>query len=867
MTFARTKIQAPRPRAALIQRQSLVSRLAESMVSRRVSLLCAPAGYGKTSLLAHALARLPQGTAVAWFSADEGDDLPGALECLLEALEPFDPPWRHAPQTLPTRAAASESELREVAAELINTLESCDVSHGVIVMDDLHRIEDPALFRFLDALAERLGSGWCLALASRVDPPLSLARLRAAGELAEFRQLQLRFDQVESRRLAQQAGLDQLYADRAFERTQGWPAGMGMAFASKLGAPQAPNLREGERSFFEYLLSEVLDRQRPELAAFLLDVSVLHELDPNRCTVVSGYPNSGSMLEEIERLGLLTVSLDGPSPALRLHDLLREALQQRLALRDPARLRNLRRRAAAGESDALRRIALLIAAEDHEEAARLVLAEVPERLARSGPSSVLHLLGSFPASIRDQSPELLLVRGLVGWVSWDFPMMLGLFERARTGFEQTGNGGGASLAAAYGAHGFIMAGRLQEASLVLASLEGRALPLETRALALNAAYWLAIDEGRTRDVCSLHAEQLDLLRRSSSVALAYQTSPPLRLPGLPGVLNSLEQHGDWLLHIAGDEPTALRPLGILSHAWVATWRGQLAEAHRLREQAREEAAWSGGSGAVMAHLLTHAAFSYAMSGQKTAAMAAARERADRQQHTGTWPSFLLAVLKGRISAACEDADALHRALDEARAVAVRLRGAGTPVNEWLLEPLSGQLAWLNSRRIDAIAHWRRALAHEISLDIYGQAAELRVRLAHALLQEGQVQPAAEVLIPALAIARAEQAPGGALLAPNALRALASAGWGPLLPEADLRLLRGWSSLMELETPAESTTSTLSPRELEVLARIAAGDSNKEIARAFDLSPHTVKRHVANLLDKLGVTTRGQAAARYTTLSR
>ncbi len=193
MTFARTKIQPPRPRTDSIDRGSLELRLAAALAGTRVSLLCAPAGYGKTTLLARALSRLPADCAIAWFSADEGDGLQDALECLLAALEPFDPPWRSAPETLLARVADSDAEQRSVANDIINTLDACEVPHGVLVLDDLHRIDDPAFFRFLDLLIARIGQRWSFALASRVEPPLALARLRAGGDLAEFRQLQLRF--------------------------------------------------------------------------------------------------------------------------------------------------------------------------------------------------------------------------------------------------------------------------------------------------------------------------------------------------------------------------------------------------------------------------------------------------------------------------------------------------------------------------------------------------------------------------------------------------------------------------------------------------------------------------------------------------
>ncbi|HSJ98010.1 MAG TPA: AAA family ATPase, partial [Myxococcota bacterium] len=407
MTFPRTRIQPPRPRSASVARPALESALADALRSRRVALLCAPAGYGKTTLLVQALARLPAGHAVAWVSADPGDDLQRLLECVLAALEPFDPPWRAAPATLVQRVAQGAEAQRAVAAELINALDACEVEHGVLVIDDLHRVDDPAFFHFLDRLVERMSGRWTLALASRTEPPVPLARLRAAGELAELRQLQLQFARDEARRLGRSAGLDDTLADRVFDRTQGWPAAMRIALAAvpaegtggrvdaggDWSAALERALRAGERPMFEFLSTEVLDQLRPELADFLLKVSVLPELEPARCTAVSGHANAAAMLDETERLGLFGDVLDGPVRALRLHDLFRDAMQQRLALRDPGLLLESRRRAAATEPDPVRRIALLLEAGDLEAAARLAFEHIPATLVTAGPSAAVGLLG------------------------------------------------------------------------------------------------------------------------------------------------------------------------------------------------------------------------------------------------------------------------------------------------------------------------------------------------------------------------------------------------------------------------------------------------------------------------------------------
>ena len=219
MTFARTKIQPPRPRAAFVERGDCSARLADALLDAARSCCCArrPAMARRRCWRMRWRAGRAR-RALAWVSADAGDDLQRLLECMLAALEPYDPPWRTAPEALITGLGrGARSTPRKVAAEIINTLDACDVPHGVIVFDDVHRVEDPAFFRFIDQLIERRSPRWTLALTSRTKPPLALARLRAADELAEFRQGQLQFARADAHALAAQSGLGVAAADRLFD--------------------------------------------------------------------------------------------------------------------------------------------------------------------------------------------------------------------------------------------------------------------------------------------------------------------------------------------------------------------------------------------------------------------------------------------------------------------------------------------------------------------------------------------------------------------------------------------------------------------------------------------------------------------------
>ncbi len=187
--------------APLVERQALERSLGQALQQHKLTLLLAPAGYGKTAALTRQIRQLPAGCALAWVSADDDDPLQRFLACLTAALEPFDLPWRVAPEALATLAMA-ERGLGDVAGELVNALAAAELPRGLIVVDDLHRISDPQVFELLHRMLERWPERWGLVLASRVEPPLPLARLRAAGELAEFGQRQLRFSPEEVEALA-----------------------------------------------------------------------------------------------------------------------------------------------------------------------------------------------------------------------------------------------------------------------------------------------------------------------------------------------------------------------------------------------------------------------------------------------------------------------------------------------------------------------------------------------------------------------------------------------------------------------------------------------------------------------------------------
>ena len=873
MTFARAKIQAPRWRPGSIARPALEARLDAALAQHRLVLLIAPAGFGKTAALTRQIHRLGTGSALAWVSCDEDDDLQRLVECLCAGLEPYDPPWRSDPDALVTRAAGTRGQRREAADELLNALAACDVSQGRIVLDDLHRIQDPAVFQFLDLLLPGLPPRWVLVLSTRESPPLALARLRVQGELAEFRESDLQFgaDEVDALVQATPGAAARVAAPQLLARTQGWPVGLRLAL-NTLADGRAGALRSAalDRHVFDYLAAEVLAGMPEDLRRFLLRCAVLPELTAARCEQVSGDARAAVWLDEIEQRGLFVTSLEGPELTLRLHDLFRDFLENRLEREQPDELPQLLRRAAGGESDPVRRIGYLVRAGAIDEAAEQLSRDGPLLMTRGLIAPVLRMIEMFPPAHRD-GPRLQLLRGLAAWALWDFDAMCEAMRRAASGFAAGGDRAGEQLALAYEAIALNGASRHAAVDALLPGLLAQDLGDEARFCALHAHGWQALDCGPLDQVAPRYASALSVVERLDTAVAWYQASPVARHLGLPGMVAQMQRFAAGALRHAGEGSSPLRVLAVAMQALAEVWAGRPDEAEALLRPVEDDIRWLGQTRLLYTQTLICRSLLHALRGEATEALAAARRTCELLDDEPDGPRRhtllnMLLLHEARLAATFADTAALRRCADdlarlpcpEAQRPALAQR-ALLPV--WLADA--------QRRSTDAIALRDVALRDEALLSRFGMGIETRLRQAAARLAQSGVGAAAETLLPALhGVDDATELAPVLLAGPENLRALAAADWGARLDEAARRRLRHWAELAQhlraggVRDPAAlPALPGLTEREAEVLARIAAGDSNKLIARALDLSPHTVKRHVANILDKLGVDTRGQAAAR------
>jgi LuxR family transcriptional regulator, maltose regulon positive regulatory protein len=345
-----SKLAAPAPRAGLVPRAGLQSLL-QAGLGAKLCLVDAPAGFGKTTLLAQWRAAA-DGARVAWVSLDEGDDDPTRFWVyVVEALRTVESGV--GASALAALGRPSVDLYRVVVPGLLNELSTARLPL-FLVLDDYHLITNPTCHRTLTFFLDHLPAGVHLVLATRADPPLPLARMRARGELAELRVADLQFTDEEALALLNGAMGLQLAADdvqRLAERTEGWPAGLYLAGLSLRGRQDASafiaSFHGDNRHVADYLGAEVLVRQPEIIRRFLLGTSILERLSGPLCDAVLEAEGSAALLRELERSNLFLVPLDQRREWYRYHHLFAELLRVELASREPGLLATLHRRAAA----------------------------------------------------------------------------------------------------------------------------------------------------------------------------------------------------------------------------------------------------------------------------------------------------------------------------------------------------------------------------------------------------------------------------------------------------------------------------------------------------------------------------------------
>jgi LuxR family transcriptional regulator, maltose regulon positive regulatory protein len=412
-----TKLHVPAPRPGFVARPRLVGPLGGGLL-----LVCAPAGFGKTALLADWLRA--GGRPVAWLSLDAGDNDPVRF-------------WRHVVAALNRGARPGIGDrvaslvgpqvpsCQVLVTTLINELAAQpDENEIVLVLDDYHLIDAQQVHTSLTFLLEHLPPGLHLVLASRSDPPLPLARLRASGQLAELRTDDLRFTAEEAAALLRESagpGLPDAAVGALVARTEGWAAGLQLAALSLRGRSDIAGFvaafSGSHRYILDYLTGEVLDGQPEQLREFLLETSVLDRLSGGLCDAVTGRDDGQAMLERVEQAGLFLVPLDEVRGWWRYHHLFADLLRARLQQQWPGQVAALHRAAATWHEEhglADDAVGHALAAGDTAWAARLIEQHFDAALyLRSEGTTAQRWLAALPAELVQSRPRLLVAQALL----------------------------------------------------------------------------------------------------------------------------------------------------------------------------------------------------------------------------------------------------------------------------------------------------------------------------------------------------------------------------------------------------------------------------------------------------------------------
>ena len=347
-----TKLYQPQPRTDLVPRPRLIEQL-NAGLSRKLTLISAPAGFGKTTLLSEWVHQC--GRPISWLSLDEGDnDLIRFLSYFVAALQTIDS--RIGRGTAVALQSPDGVNIEILLTHLLNEISKSPIN-VILILDDYHVIESQPVDNALTFIINNLPRHLHLIMSSRIDPSFPLSRLRASGQMTELRVDDLRFTTADTTVFLNQImglALSSQDVDSLEARTEGWIAGLQLAALSMQGIKRRADITDfvarftgSDRYIQDYLTEEVLRQQPKEIKDFLLKTSILNRLSGSLCDAVTQQPNGHIVLENLESGNLFIVPLDNERRWYRYHHLFAELLAHNLFITYPEQIPGLHQRASA----------------------------------------------------------------------------------------------------------------------------------------------------------------------------------------------------------------------------------------------------------------------------------------------------------------------------------------------------------------------------------------------------------------------------------------------------------------------------------------------------------------------------------------
>lgn len=879
-----TKLYIPPARSDLVFRPRLIERLNEGL-NRKLVLISAPAGFGKSTLLSAWIKATRSDKSVsssadplfAWLSLDEGDKDPVRFLtyfiAALNEIEAIETPlgegalgMLQSPQPPPFDTALTS---------LINELATLS-GNLVMILDDYHRLDSAAVDDALALFIERMPPQIHLVFATRADPQLPLARLRAQDQLTEIRATDLRFTSAETADFLNRVmglGLSPEEIVALETRTEGWIAGLQLAAISMQRMKDTSGFIQsftGSHHFIlDYLIEEVLERQSEEVQTFLLATAILDRLTGSLCDALTGQTNGQETLEMLDRANLFIVPLDSERRWYRYHHLFRDLLRQRLSQiaapsnqDDGMGVDELHVRASKWFEEnglAIEAFHHATQANELDRAVRLIEGGGMPLAFRGALNPILQWLESLPPEVMDARPLL--------WVSYaSAELATGL----STGVEEKLQAAEKALQEAVldeetrdiigriAATRATLAWGQDQADIIIAQSE-RALeylhpdnlPFRTStAWKLASAYHL---QGDRMAASQAYRKAIAICESSGNLFINIIASTGLgEIQIEENQLYEAAETYRRVLHLVGDQPLAVTCGAHLGLANILYEWDDLDAALEHGELSVQLSRGIDSTDAFAQCALGLARMKLTLGDVTTAAKLVSEAEQFVRQHNflHRMPdvlamNVLILIEQGRLSAAGELAEEHELPMSQIRVHLAR----GNP-----------------SEALAVLEPWRRKVEARGRVD---EQLKLLVLQALVLQAKGETDQAAEALAEALDLA----APGGFVRTfvdegPPLARILWNAHNRGVAPDYVQRLLNSFllGETGEIEIGESSVDQSgliepLSDRELEVLQHVAEGYTNREIADRLYLSTNTVKVHTRNIYGKLGVNNRTQAVAK------
>lgn len=886
-----TKLFLPLARDTLIPRPRLITRFNDGL-TRPLTLVAAPAGSGKTTLLSEwRSSKGGRAHALAWLSLDPDDNDPVRfLTYLIAALATARPGFGEAPRALLN--SAQPPAPKAILAYLIDELGELEAPLA-LVLDDYHVITARPVHETVAFLLDHRPPLLHLVILTRADPPLPLARLRARDQLVEIRAADLRFTTVEAAAFLNQiGGLSLSPADvEALEaRTEGWIAGLQLAALALKGRGDVAGFVRaftGSHAYVaEYLIEEVLQRQPEPVQTFLLETSILERLTTGLCVAVTGRPDAKALLTDLHRANLFVIPLDDDGQWYRYHHLFADLLQARLrqTLPDEA-LAALHRRAAAWfEQNGLvaEAITHALAAKDDDGAARLIEQNMNSLMASGQLATLLQWIETLPAAVVGRHPLLSTSAAWVftfaGAVARVEPLLRQALAQVISdpetplGREVRGNVATVRALLAMMAGDDRQALDLAlsaEALLPESSVQARSLLPYTLGTSLRAQGQYERAAQAFARVVELGEATGDLLIWSTGITEMVNTRY-----GQGRLYEAREVGNRALRRLAGRGAVQLAPAAKIEVALCQVLREQdaLIEARQRVAAAIERMqGWNMPTDQLFGYLtLAHTCRSQG----DFASAYEALQRAKDLQAAHPILEFLarsVDLLEIRLFLATQDVVTAGRLVESLGLSQPARASASQSLRVREQEQLILARVRLAQGRAGDAASLLGPLAHDAEVaGRRGAFLEIQAVQACRLDQQGDREAAVTLLNQTLGLAEPE----------GFVRVFADEGppmkalLGAVARQLDSIRLKTYVARLSNASrgsPATATTSSqgpapglverLTPRELQVLQLIAAGNSNRSIADKLVITVSAVKKHTGNIFGKLSVGSRTQALAR------